>query len=79
MPHFMDVHSEEDDVTPKMLDDVYRGVQHREGVTVRDVWADHGTGTVFCWSEATSPEAVQRLHDRAGHPVDRVHEVPVDA
>ena len=79
MPHFMDVHSEEDDVTPKMLEEVYQGVQHEEGVTVKDVWADPGTGTVFCWSEAMEAEAVQRLHDRAGHPVHSIHEVLVDA
>jgi hypothetical protein len=74
MPYFLDVHSERDDVTPKGLADVYRGIEH-DDVRCRDVWADHGTGTVFCLFDATSAEAVHRLHEQAGHPVNRVYEV----
>ena len=74
MPLFIDVHNELDDVTPQGLIDVYRGIQHDE-VNFRDVWADQGTGTVFCLCDATSADAVHRVHEQAGHPVNRVFEV----
>lgn len=74
MATFIDVHNEEDDVTPRGLKEVYRRVLPLDGVDFIDVWADPGTGTVFCLTEATHEAAVQRLHDRAGHPVQRVHE-----
>ncbi|MGE6732117.1 nickel-binding protein, partial [Streptomyces sp. NPDC059900] len=32
---------------------------------------------VYCLSEAPSAEAVQRIHERAGHPADEVHPVPL--
>jgi hypothetical protein len=34
---------------------------------------------VFCLSEGPSAEAVQRIHERAGHPADNIYEVPVQA
>jgi alpha-D-ribose 1-methylphosphonate 5-triphosphate synthase subunit PhnG len=76
LPTFIDVHNERDDVTPKGLKDVYQRIPHEE-VTFIDVWADRGTGTVFCVSEATNTEAVLRLHHEAGHTVARVYEAPL--
>ena len=35
-------------------------------------------GMVFCLSEAPSAEAVQRIHERSGHPADEIYEVPVE-
>jgi hypothetical protein len=74
MLQFIDVHDELDDVTPQGLTDVYRGIQ-QDDVHFKDIWADHGTGTVFCWCEAASAEAVHRLHEQVGHPVGGVYEV----
>ena len=34
-------------------------------------------GAALC--EAPNAEAVKRIHERAGHPVDQVYEVPVQA
>jgi hypothetical protein len=34
---------------------------------------------VFCLSEAPSADAVQRIHERAGHPADNIYEVAVQA
>ena len=33
----------------------------------------------YCLYEAPSAEAVQRIHERAGHPADEIYEVPVQA
>jgi hypothetical protein len=34
---------------------------------------------VFCLSEGPDADAVQRVHQRAGHPADNIYEVPVQA
>jgi hypothetical protein len=51
-------------------------VERDEGVHFERAWADPDSGTVYCLSEAPSPEAVQRVHERAGHRADEVHAVP---
>jgi hypothetical protein len=51
-------------------------VERDEGVHFERAWADPESGTVYCLSEAPSPEAVQRVHERAGHRADEVHAVP---
>jgi hypothetical protein len=33
---------------------------------------------VFCLSTGPSKEAVQRVHDKAGHPADEIYELPVE-
>lgn len=53
-------------------------IQDDESVTFKRAWADPTTGVVFCLSEAPTAEAVQRIHERAGHPADTVHEVSVN-
>ena len=45
----------------------------------KHAWADPKSGMVFCLSEGPSAEAVQRIHERAGHPADQIYEVPVQA
>ena len=54
-------------------------IQEDEGVDFQRAWGDPESGMVWCISEAPSAEAVQRIHERAGHPADNVYEVPVQA
>jgi hypothetical protein len=73
MPEFMDVHSGMVGVTPAALAAAHAAdlaIQHEEHVDFVRAWADPDTGTVFCLSQAPSAEAVQRIHERAGHVYD---------
>ena len=82
MPEFMDVHTEMVGVTPEALYEAHQAdlaIQDDENVNFKHAWADPTSGMVFCLSEAPSADAVKRIHDRAGHPVDQVYEVPVQA
>jgi hypothetical protein len=54
-------------------------IQDDERVSFKQAWADPTTGHVFCLSEAPDAGAVQRIHERAGHPADEVHEITVTA
>lgn len=80
MPQFMDVHTGMVGVTSDALAAAHQAdldIQGDEGVTFQKAWADPKTGHVFCLSDAPSAEAVQRIHERAGHPADEVHEITV--
>jgi hypothetical protein len=82
MPEFMDVHTGMTGLTPEALKaahDADLAIQDEEGVTFKHAWGDPTTGMVFCLSEAPDAEAVQRIHERAGHAADQVYEVPVQA
>jgi hypothetical protein len=82
MPTFMDVHVNMVGVTPAALHEAHQAdlaIQGEEGVDFQRAWADPVTGHVFCLSEAPSAEAVQRVHERAGHRADEVHEITVTA
>jgi len=82
MPEFMDVHTGMTGITTELLAEAHNAdlaIQDEEQVNFKQAWADPETGTVFCLSEAPSAEAVQRIHERAGHPADHVYEVPVQA
>ncbi len=82
MPMFMDVHVNMVGVTPEALQQAHQAdldIQGEEGVDFQQAWADPNTGHVFCLSEAPSAEAVKRIHERAGHPADEVHEITVTA
>jgi Protein of unknown function (DUF4242) len=82
MPEFMDVHRGMVDITSEGLREAHQAdldIQDDEGVDFKHAWADPKSGMVFCLSEAPSAEAVQRIHERAGHPADEVYEVPVQA
>lgn len=79
---FMDVHTGMDGVTPEALLEAHKAdlaIQGEEGVDFMHAWADPESGMVWCLSEAPSAEAVQRIHERAGHPADHVYPVPVEA
>ena len=82
MAEFMDVHRGMHGITPDVLMEAHQAdldIQDEEGVNFKHAWADPETGVVFCLSEAPSAEAVKKVHERAGHPVDEVYEVPVQA
>jgi Nickel responsive protein SCO4226-like len=82
VPEFMDVHTGMAGVTAEALTEAHNAdlaIQAEESVNFKHAWADPSTGMVFCLSEAPSAEAVQRVHERAGHPADSVYEVPVQA
>ena len=82
MAQFMDVHTTMTGVTSEALAEAhqsYLNIQGEEGVTFHQAWADPKTGHVFCLSDAPSAEAVQRIHERAGHPADEIHEITVTA
>ncbi|MDQ3484340.1 MAG: SCO4226 family nickel-binding protein [Actinomycetota bacterium] len=82
MPEFMDVHTSMKGITPEVLTEAHNAdlaIQDDEHVTFKHAWADPESGMVFCLSEAPSAEAVQKIHERAGHPADNIYEVPVQA
>jgi hypothetical protein len=82
MPEFMDVHRSMKGVTQEQLKEAHDAdlaIQDEEKVNFKQAWGDPISGMVFCLSEGPSAEAVQRIHERAGHPADDIYEVPVQA
>ena len=80
MARFMDVHTSMLGVTAEDLLAAHQAdldIQGDESVDFQHAWADPKTGHVFCLSEAPSAEAVQRIHQRTGHPADEIHEITV--
>jgi Protein of unknown function (DUF4242) len=80
MPKFLDVHEGMVGVTSEQLAAAHQAdldIQSDEGVSFTHAWADPKTGHVFCVAEGPSVEAVQRVHERAGHPATRIHEITV--
>ena len=82
MPEFMDVHTNMAGITAEQLLEAHRAdlaIQDEEQVNFKQAWADPKSGHVFCLSEAPNAEAVQKIHERAGHRADEVHEITVTA
>ncbi|HEX2247664.1 MAG TPA: SCO4226 family nickel-binding protein [Arthrobacter sp.] len=80
MPEFMDVHHNMVGITAEALKEAHDAdlaIQDEEKVEFKKAWADPESGVVYCLSEAPSAEAVQRIHERSGHPADEVHPVPL--
>ncbi|MGW6916511.1 SCO4226 family nickel-binding protein [Kitasatospora sp. NPDC054939] len=80
MPKFMDVHHGMVGITDEQLRAAHRAdlaIEGDERVHFEQAWADPESGTVYCLSEAPSKEAVQRIHERTGHPADEIHPVPL--
>ncbi|MFE2109596.1 SCO4226 family nickel-binding protein [Kitasatospora sp. NPDC059463] len=80
MAKFMDVHHGMSGITEEQLRMAHQAdldIQADEGVRFEQAWADPEAGVVYCLSEAPSKEAVQRIHERSGHPADEVHAVPL--
>ncbi|TDD28406.1 SCO4226 family nickel-binding protein [Actinomadura sp. KC06] len=80
MAKYMDVHHGFQGVTAEQLQQAHDAdvaIQAEEDVTFERAWADPESGLVYCLSEAPSAEAVQRVHERAGHRADEIHMVPL--
>ncbi|MBO8202937.1 SCO4226 family nickel-binding protein [Streptomyces smyrnaeus] len=80
MTRFMDVHHGMEGITAEQLRAAHQAdqeIEGEEGVRFERAWADPESGTVYCLSEAPSADAVQRVHDRAGHPADEIHPLPL--
>ncbi|MCB5181030.1 SCO4226 family nickel-binding protein [Streptomyces antimicrobicus] len=80
MTQFMDVHTGMKGITADQLSEAHRAdlaIEAEEGVHFKSAWADPDSGVVYCLSEAPSAEAVQRIHERAGHPATEIHPVPL--
>ncbi len=80
MTRYMDVHHDMKGVTADQLKEAHEedlAIEGEENVHFERAWADPESGTVYCLSEAPSAEAVQRIHERAGHPAAEVHSVPL--
>ncbi|MEV0202386.1 SCO4226 family nickel-binding protein [Nonomuraea sp. NPDC050691] len=81
MSKFIDIHHGMVGITADQLQQAHEAdlaIQGEERVTFEHAWADPEEGLVYCLSEAPSAEAVQRIHERAGHPADEIHAVPLD-
>jgi hypothetical protein len=82
MAKFMDVHHNMKGLSAEDLVAAHKAdldIQDDEKVSFLQAWADPDAGVVYCLSEAPSAEAVQRIHERAGHPADEIHPVPLEA
>ncbi|MEZ0069901.1 hypothetical protein ABIA32_005949 [Streptacidiphilus sp. MAP12-20] len=80
MTTFMDVHRGMTGITAEQLAAAHQAdlaIEDEEHVHFKQAWADPESGTVYCLSEAPSREAVQRIHERAGHLADEIHPVPL--
>ncbi|MGW0393702.1 SCO4226 family nickel-binding protein [Streptomyces sp. NPDC003042] len=80
MATFMDVHTGMKGITEEALTAAHRAdlaIEADEGVHFVKAWADPDSGTVYCLSEGPSADAVQRIHERSGHPADEIHPVPL--
>lgn len=81
MPKFMDVHNGFVGVTEEQLTAAHQAdldIESDEGVHFERAWLDPVSGKVFCLSSGPSKEAVQRIHERAGHPTEEVYEVSAE-
>ncbi|MEV4892581.1 SCO4226 family nickel-binding protein [Nonomuraea sp. NPDC055795] len=77
---FMDVHHGMQGITAEKLREAHDAdlaIQSEERVTFEQAWADPDSGLVYCLSDAPDAAAVQRIHQRAGHPADEIHPVPL--
>ncbi|MBW5485081.1 SCO4226 family nickel-binding protein [Streptomyces bambusae] len=80
MGTYMDVHTGMKGVTREQLMEAHRAdlaIEADEKVHFKQAWADPEAGVVYCLSEAPSAEAVRKIHERAGHPADEIHPVPL--
>lgn len=81
MAQFMDVHEGFVGVTADQLKEAHAAdlaIEGEEGVHFERAWLDPESGKVFCLSTGPSKEAVQRIHERAGHPATEVYELAVE-
>ena len=81
MPTFIDVHEGFVGVSQEEFEAAHQAdldIEASEGVHFERAWLDPVSGKVFCLATGPSIEAVQRVHERAGHPAQETYEVPVE-
>ena len=81
MAKFMDVHRGMTGLTEEQLKEAHAAdlaIEGEEGVHFERAWADPASGVVYCLSDAPDAEAVQRVHERAGHRADEIHRVTLE-
>ncbi|RNL78828.1 SCO4226 family nickel-binding protein [Nocardioides marmorisolisilvae] len=81
MPTFIDVHEGFVGVTQEQFEAAHQAdldIEASEGVHFERAWLDPVSGKAFCMATGPSLEAVQRVHERAGHPAKETYEVPVE-
>ncbi len=81
MRRFMDVHEGFMGITREQLAEAHKkdqAIEREEGVRFVKAWADPKSGKAFCLSEGPDPEAVKKVHERAGHPANAIYEVPIE-
>ena len=80
MARFMDIHKGMTGVTEEQLRAEHQKDLDVQGEDVRflKAWADPASGMVFCLSEGPDREAVERVHEQAGHPADEIYEVSLE-
>ena len=81
MAQFMDIHEGFVGVTVEQLQaahDADLAIEAEEGVHFQHAWLDPVSGKAFCLSTGPSKEAIQRVHERAGHPIAEVYELPIE-
>ena len=81
MEKFMDVHSGFFGVTGDQLREAHDrdlAIENDEGVHFERAWLDPESGKVFCLSTGPSKEAVQRVHEKAGHPTAEIYHLQVE-
>lgn len=80
MALFMDVHTDMKNITQDQLEQAHQAdLKNEKGEHVHFIqaWADPATGKVFCLSEGPDRDAVQRVHQKSGHPAHEIYEVPL--
>jgi hypothetical protein len=81
MPTFIDIHEGFVGVTQEQFEAAHQAdldVEASEGVHFERAWLDPVSGKAFCMATGPSLEAVQRVHEKAGHPAIVTYEVPVE-
>jgi hypothetical protein len=81
MAKFMDIHNGFVGVTAEQLREAHErdlAIEREEGVHFERAWLDPEAGKVFCLSSGPTKEAIQRVHERAGHPTAEVYELAVE-
>lgn len=81
MAQFMDVHEGFVGVSAEQLQaahDADLAIEGEEGVHFVHAWLDPVAGKAFCLSTGPSKEAIQRVHERTGHPTIEVYELPIE-
>jgi hypothetical protein len=81
VPTFMDVHSGFAGATAQEIAAAHEAdlaYAAQEGVHLERGWLDPASGLVFRLARGPNREAVQRVHERAGHPATQIYELPID-